>query len=373
MPTLHALDFLANPDARPAAVCVLFGDELFLRRLAGIRLRSVLLGGEQDDVPYATFDGGEAQWRDVRDELATVSLFGGGGRRLAVVEDADAFVSEHREQLGEYVEHPRAASSLVLVVGAWPANTRLYKQVDKSGLQIDCRLPLVPNSKSKQIDERRIAKWLVEWGWVQHGVQLAAAAGAQLLQIVGPELGLLDQELAKLALYAPRGGKVSPELVQEVVGGWRAKTTWELVDAAAEGDAAEALRQLDRLLQSGQAPQALFGQIAWSLRRYAVATRVFQQTERQRRRGDLKGALLQAGFKAWPKGALAKAESRLKQLGRERAGRLYRWLLDADMKLKGTHSQPERGRLVLEMLLLRLARQAAPRRRAPATRTTAAR
>ncbi|MFQ5468106.1 MAG: metal ABC transporter solute-binding protein, Zn/Mn family, partial [Kiloniellaceae bacterium] len=49
-------------------------------------------------------------------------------------------------------------------------------------------------------------------------------------------LRALDQELAKLALFAGRGGKITTEMVRDVTGGWRTKTIWELVDAAAEGD-----------------------------------------------------------------------------------------------------------------------------------------
>ncbi|MEQ8788462.1 MAG: DNA polymerase III subunit delta [Pirellulaceae bacterium] len=360
MPTVHAFDFLEQPPASTSAgVVVLFGDELFLRRRALIRLRAVLLGEDHQDVPFATFSGGEAEWRDVRDELSTVSLFGGGGRRLAVVEDADSFVTQHREQLGQYAERPCGGSTLLLIASAWPANTRLYKQVDKSGLQIDCRPPQVKKGKRSEIDEPRIAKWLVEWGLAEHAIQMTSRAASQLLELVGPELGLLDQELAKLALHVDSGGKVTPELVHEVSGGWRIKTTWDLVDAAADGDAAEALRQLERLLQSGQAPQGLLPPIAWSLRRYAVATRIFQQAERQRKRITLVAALQQAGFNDWPRGTLAKAEQRLKQMGRDRAGRLFRWLLEADLQLKGTHSNAERGRLALETLMLRLARSTA--------------
>jgi len=357
MPTLQAFDFFHQPPPEaPPAVCVLFGDEWFLRLRALARLREILLGEDHADIPYATFSGDETQWRDVRDELSTVSLFGGGHRRLAVLEDADAFVTEYREQLGRYVERPAGGSTLLLVVGAWPANTRLYKQVDKTGLQIDCRAPHIKRGKRNEVDEKRVARWLVDWGAAQHEIKLSPQAAAALLELVGPELGLLDQELAKLALHVAPGGKVAPQLVHEVSGGWRVKTTWDLVDAAADGDAAEALRQLERLLQSGQAPQGLLPPIAWSLRRYAVATRIFQQAERQGKRISLQSALKQAGFNDWPRGALAKAEQRLKQIGRRRAGRLYRWLLDADLKLKGSHSNPHRARYLLETLLLRLAR-----------------
>jgi DNA polymerase-3 subunit delta len=67
-------------------------------------------------------------------------------------------------------------------------------------------------------------------------------------------------------------------------------------------------------------------------------------------------ALQLAGVPNWP-AILEKTERQLKQLGRERAGRLYRWLLEADLALKGSHSAPQRARLVLELLLLRLSSQ----------------
>ena len=68
--------------------------------------------------------------------------------------------------------------------------------------------------------------------------------------------------------------------------------------------------------------------------------------------------LEQAGFRAYPKGALENAERQLKQMGRERAGQIFRWLLEADLALKGTHSSPVLARWVLEQLILRLARTA---------------
>ena len=105
-------------------------------------------------------------------------------------------------------------------------------------------------------------------------------------------------------------------MVRDIVGGWRAKSIWELLDAAASGDAGEALLQLDRLLQSGSEPVALFGSFSWSLRRFATATRIYQRAERHGKRMSLGKALQQAGFRQWPEGALQLAERQLKQIGR---------------------------------------------------------
>ena len=120
---------------------------------------------------------------------------------------------------------------------------------------------------------------------------------------------------------------------------------------ALSGNAAEAIRQLDRLLQSGEASQALFGPISWSLRRFASATRIFQRAERRGQPMRLPEALEQAGFFKWQREAMQAAERQLKQLGRERQPMLPRWLLDTDLALKGSHSSPDMARLALEQLL----------------------
>lgn len=364
--TIHAFDYLRAPaEHAPAAVSVVFGDEAFLKQLAIRQLRKDVL--EDDDAPFATFTGDTVEWRDVADELSTVALFGGGGRRLAIVEGADNFVRDNRARLEDYVEKPKANSVLVLDVTNWQSNTRLYKALDQSGLQIECRAPQKAIGKRKVLDEGRLVKWLSSWSRHRHDAKLQPVAGELLLELVGPEFGLLDQELAKLALFAEPGGEITPEMVRDVVGGWRTQTIWELLDAACDGNAADALEQLDHLLQSGEHPVALFGQISWSLRRFAAATRIYQQAERAGRKPSVRQALEQAGFRKWPKEAMERAERQLRQLGRQRAARMYRWLLETDLALKGSHSAPPRARLALEKLLVRMAKHLSPgatRRRA---------
>jgi hypothetical protein len=52
------------------------------------------------------------------------------------------------------------------------------------------------------------------------------------------------------------------------------------------------------------------------------------------------------------------AEAQLRQIGRPRAKQLYRWLLAADLALKGHNSSKDRARRELETLIVRLSRQA---------------
>lgn len=352
--TINALDFLAN-DVPPAPVYVLFGSDRFLKRLSLERIRRVVFGDDEDAVSLAAFEGTSVQWRDVVDELDTVSLFG-GNRRMVVLGDAENLISEHRSQLEAYVATPSRTSILVLDTASWPSNTRLFKAVAEKGLAIECGPPQRPVGTRSVVDEKRILQWLRKRSADVHRATLTPQAAQQLVEIAGHDMGLLDQHLAKLAVLIDPGDKVTPELVTEAVGGWRTKSSWDMLESAADGNAADALRQLDRLLQSGEAPQALFGAISWSLRRFADATRIIESNERKGARVDLRGALMQAGFRKWPQSALVAAERQLRQIGRARAGRLHRWLLQTDLALKSTHSVPHRARLVLETLIVRIAK-----------------
>src|SRR5262249_12366766 len=180
-------------------VCVLFGDEPLLKREALERIRAAVLPEEDADLSLTKFDGREVELREVLDELATVSMFG-GGRRMVVVEEADEFVSAHRPELEGYCDKPRKASVLVLLLDSWPATTRLYKKLAQVGLQINCNLPRA--RFGNEADEDAVLQWLASRAERQHQVRFGDGAAELLLEIVGPQLGRLDQELAKLALLA---------------------------------------------------------------------------------------------------------------------------------------------------------------------------
>lgn len=348
---IDALDYLAHPGKHPAAsVCVLFGDESFLKRHVLAELKQAVLSGDDAEFSVDRFTGAEAELRDVTDALATRALFG-GGRHVVIVEEADPFVSAHRAELEDYVAKPRSAAVLVLDVVQWPATTRLYKALAESGLMIECKFPA----------PARLAKWLTGWAKKQHGAVLEPPAAELLAETLESDLGLFEQELAKLSATVGEGGTITASLVDEVVRGWRAKSAWDMLDRVLDGDTAQALVQLDHLLIGGEVPIALLAQISASLRRLAAAAQIVIQAEAARRSMTLRQALEQAGVKPF---VINKVEPQMRRLGRARAGQLYRWLLEADLALKGTSSSPARSRLVLEELIVRISQpERAPARR----------
>ena len=358
--TAHSIDLIRQDvPALQGGVCAVFGSERFLKKLVVKRLVESVAG---EDAEFSTvqLDGSHEKttWAAVHDELSMSTLFAAAGPKLVVVEEADSFVKEYRGRLEKLVDHPPADALLILVVDSWAANTKLYKRIDKTGFQVDCDPPQIKRGRSKKPDEPRIAQWLVDRARSEYEFELPAAGPAILMELTECNFGRMDQELAKLALYAT-DQPLDNQRIREIVGGWPAQTMWNAIDAATEGKAGVALEFLDQLVRSGEHPLSLLGQMSWSLRRYAEVLELTRRDIRQGKKPDLNQAILGAGFRQWG-GELDSASRRLRQLGKQRVAQINRWLLDADLALKGSHSKPERGRLVLEQLFVNMSQAVSP-------------
>lgn len=85
------------------------------------------------------------------------------------------------------------------------------------------------------------------------GVQLSRDGARELLARSNPDLGILYQELAKLALFVGPQGVIDPQAVARLVGSNRLHTIFALTDALATPGSPEALRLLGQLYAEGAA------------------------------------------------------------------------------------------------------------------------
>lgn len=331
---MHATAFLKQPHAHlPAACIVASGSEAHLKQAVEAAVRKTVLGGGDDAGLAATeFNGRDADWRTVRDELMTVSMF--QDQRLVIVSGADDFVSANRAALERYVEQPSRRSVLLLDVKTWRSNTKLAKKIAGSGLHVEC----------SELTGAALLRWLTEHAAEAYGKQLTRDAAALTVELAGTGTGLLDQELAKLSAYAGDRVRIGVEDVRALVGGWKAETTWRMTDAVRDGDVAAALHALGKLLVAGEPPLKVLGGVGYVFRKYARAT------ELSRQGAALGAALKTAGV--FPRD-VERSEQYLRRIGRPRAERILRALLEADSGLKGASRLPDQ--LQLELLLMRLA------------------
>lgn len=345
MTLIHAFELLPKPPERAADVVALFGNDS--------TLRSWVLQMLPGDGDLTQFEGESTKWADLRDDLATASLFDMGGIKTIVVRGADKFLTAHRPEIEKFIAKPSGAARLVLELDSLASNTRVYKGLLKDQMLVACG----SSTDSKLgVTAATRRKFLTGFVAGRHDAKLEKGAADALVEMLGDEIGMLDTEIAKLALYCEPGQAIGETLVREIVAGWQGKTVWQITDAIAAGDAAEAMRQLDKLMTGGQKAIALLPQIAWWLRRLGMATAVVEFREKCGRRWQLEDALAAAGVNR--PADIGRAKQQLKALGRERARQLLPWLLDADLRLKGTHSADGRDRFLLEQLVMKLAKSA---------------
>ena len=346
---VHAFEHLAqdSPKELPPVV-IAIGPDDFLRRAS---IDHTLKLGGIDPMNISRFDGQDAQWRDVNDELSTQGLFDSGGPKAAFIRKADPFLTAYREQLERWIEQAALGSTLLLDLQTLPSNQRVYKLAQSKGL-------LIGTAEAKGAE---FTSWITQWGISKHKVHLTASQAGVIADRIGYACGLIDCELAKLALFADSNGadsngadsigKVSDARVDELVGGWRTQTVWKLSEAVAEGRIAEAIEGIDKLIMSGQTAVGIAAQMSWSLRRYGLAA---AWSEQQKRFGAqspmLAEALSRDGFRPYD---LGKEENRLKKMGWNRAKDILTWLVELEKELKGSHSQEDRARMALESFIFR--------------------
>lgn len=333
---MDALAFLTRPPAKPGPLYVLHGDEAFLKRQVLRLLRAKVLGDDADEQAVSSLPGEKATFAEVFDELDTVPLF--SARRLVVVENADPFVTRYRGELEKKLAKPSATGTLVLDVKTWQGTTRLAKMLDAAAT-LTCKAP--PGYK--------LPPWCSEWCAAHYAKQLPAPAAALLVDLIGADMGQLDQELLKLAIYVGARARIDAADVDRLVGNSRAESVWKIFDAIATGKVDAALAILHRLFEQGEEPMRMLGAFSMQLRRVAQAARLTTQ-------GLSVGAALEkAGIAPY---GLKGAEQLMRHLGRRRLERLYDWLLQINMDLRGGSPLPERT--LFERFLLRLARPSDP-------------
>ena len=214
---IHVFDLLDKPPQIPQqGLCALFGSDRFLQHRALEHVLRLVLTDDYEDVPVARF-GSESSWADVVDEINTISLFGSGGPRLAVVDEADSFVNAHRERLEDLVS-TSPAGLLILLVSKWPSNTRLFKAMEKSlALQVDCGPPR-RGKKKKDVDLDRVTQWLNKHARTQYKLKLEKDAAPLLFELARESFGIVEQGLVKLNLLLEENATSQPS---------RSSRSWE--------------------------------------------------------------------------------------------------------------------------------------------------
>jgi DNA polymerase III subunit delta len=329
---MNALDWLRDLGEQPIRpVYTVFGDDSYLIRESIRAVARMVLPDEDREAGMTRFAGPTVPLATVLDEVCTLPFF--SRRRLVIVDEADTFVTKHRKDLEGYVANPSRSGTLLLQVKQWPATTILAQLVDKAGLAINAASPR----------ESELIKWLGQLAQTQFDTQLSPDSAKLLVELVGPEAGVLAAEVEKLSVYAGESRRIQRADILTLVGAGRVETIWKALDAATTGQARLALEHLDTLIAAGEHPTQMLAAMTFSLLKIHHAGRL------RAARLNIDEACHRAGIQAF---AVDKTRKQHAHLGPQRVDQLPAMLLKADLDVKGGSSLDPRT--VIEMLLVRL-------------------
>lgn len=164
----------------------------------------------------------------------------------------------------------------------------------------------------------------------------------EIIRLVGTDVQTLFNELDKLASAAADTGRITPTLVDELIGRSRELSNFELGDHLLAGNRKRALETLHRLLEDGAEPVMLVGLIAGNYHRLALGKHLLA-------RGAREEVFRNIGLPPF------KRDAYIATLQRSTAAKIARGIqltAATDLAIKTSQATP---RLQLEMLVCELA------------------
>ncbi len=288
----------------------------------------------------SVFEGDEVALAELIQACDTVPFL--GERRLIIVkglltrlESTDE--KELEEEIKEYLKR-------------LPETTRLIFLEDKSLSRGNTFLKLAKSDgrgyvrEFPQLSEGNLDRW-IEGRVRAKGGLIEPSATKELVDFVGNNLRLLDQELDKLLTYADGARPITLEDVHLLVSYVREKKVFQMVDSLGKREVGEALNLLQELLEAGEHPARLLSMIVRQFRIMMEAKELSQ--------GGASPAELRARLKL-PQFVIEKVLKQAAPFSPEQLDDIHRELLETDLAIKTSQIEPS---LALEMLIIKLGRR----------------
>lgn len=236
----------------PAALVV--GKADFLRSLVVDDLLKRSLGDGDRGMNLLSRDASAGAAVDVTailDDLRTPSLL--GGPRVVHLRGLEGLDKEDRKRLEEYVSQPASGARLVLEATTLPANTRLFKAVERGGMVVQCRNLYdrpPPWARGGGKLESELARW-IRLRTEDRGKKIEPAAILVALEAWGTDLAPLDGALEQACVLVGKASRIRDVEMRALAPASRADPVYRVVDQVLSGDSGGAARGLRSVLIQG--------------------------------------------------------------------------------------------------------------------------
>ena len=309
---------------------LLVGTEVYLRRVAAQTITEAALSGtllrEFNESAFSLLTDSVQAGIAAAEQLPMMS-----GMRVVRIRDFARLREADEDTLIRYLNNP--SPSTVMIFTADDLDKR--KKSTKVLLDVCTVVEFAP---LKDAEAKAWAKTRLKELKVSADDQVLS----ELIRLVGTDVQTLFNELDKLASAAANTGRITMELVDELIGRSRELSNFELGDHLLAGNRKRALETLHRLLEDGAEPVMLVGLIAGNYHRLALGKHLLA-------RGGREEVFRNISLPPF------KRDSYLATLQRSSAAKIARGIqltAAADLAIKTSQATP---RLQLEMLVCELA------------------
>jgi len=309
---------------------LLLGAEIYLRRVAAQTIADAALHGtllrEFNESSFSLLNDPVQSAVAAAEQLPMMSE-----RRVVRVRDFARLREADEDLLIRYLNNP--VPSTVMIFTADELDKR--KKSSKALLDVCTVVEFAP---LKDMEAKTWAKTRLKELKITADEQVLS----EIIRLVGTDVQTLFNEIDKLASAAANTGRITLDIVDELIGRSRELSNFELGDHLLAGNRKRALETLHRLLEDGAEPVMLVGLIAGNYHRLALGKHLLT-------RGGREEVFRNISLPPF------KRDAYISTLQRSSAGKIARGIqltAAADLAIKTSQATP---RLQLEMLVCELA------------------
>ena len=343
-------------DNKLRSAYVFLGDEAFFRDRCRAALLAHLIPPDMRDFSLHDIDLSDVSITEVLDRARTPSLM--APFQVFTVRGVKALYTRgaHKEEfaaIAEYTKDPNPSAVVIFIAD----HVHIPSDVRKMEMQDRDRAERIRETLGEQcgcvvlelarVEENDAVRWVTDHAQ-QQGTVIEQDAARELVDSLGADMLMVQNELEKLVLYTGEKKRITLGDVESLVLAAKQRSLYQLTDALSQRDRTRALETLEALLNTTSGEDAAIGLLFMLAKTYRQMLVILERNVRDSR------AIWQAlwqGFRIPPFAAedIIKQARRFKT--RRELTRALRLIARADLALR---SSPPSKRLILENLMLDL-------------------
>lgn len=257
-----------------------FGEESFLAHQFIAGVKKVLFTDQDEGDNTEKYRLEEYSWAEIIDMARMVPFF--SSHRLIIIELAgtkNVKLSGTDERiLLEYFQSCSAQTILVIV----------YSGKVKRGSPLVKFFASLPSSsvvleEMKPLKDRALLSWM-EKQFRSRGKEPTTEALRRLAEVAGNDLGRIDNEIEKIAVFVGAKSRVELDDINQISGLVKSFFEWEIADNLEKGDYKQSLIVLDKLLnKEGIRPEYVLGSYSRFFTNILLAKLLLDEKEKDRK------------------------------------------------------------------------------------------